>query len=493
MTQNAIIFQFFHWYSSNDGQWWNYCASQAEALASKGITHVYLPPAYKSALGVNEPGYAVYDHFDLGEFDQKGTVRTKYGTKEEYLKCIEALHQHSISVIADMVLNQKLGGDDPETFTAIEVNPDNRNEFISEPETVEAFTKFNFPGRNGQYSNFEWNFTTFSGIDNVKDGVKKIYSIQNEYGDKWEKVMDEEFGNYDLLMGSDIEYRNESVRGEMLEWGKWYVETTGVDGFRMDAVKHIPPEFIKVWLQYLRRELNNNFFAVSEYWKNDVNILLKYLEAVENATQLFDVPLHFNFRQASLQKNEYDLRKIFDGSLLQVKPELSVTFVENQDTQPGQSLESAVDFWFKPLAYAITLLREQGIPIVFYPSLYSAEYKVEKDGNEYDINLVTVQGLEQLLQVRKDLSYGFQIDYFDHPNVVGWVRHGIDEKPNSGCAVVMSNGDDGYKEMDMGKRNANKGFHDIMGNFSEDVGTDDNGFCKFLVKGSSVSVWVANE
>ena len=88
MTQNTIIFQFFHWYTNNDDQLWNYCASQAETLASKGVTHVYLPPAYKSAFGTAEPGYAVYDLFDLGEFDQKGTVRTKYGTKEEYLKCI---------------------------------------------------------------------------------------------------------------------------------------------------------------------------------------------------------------------------------------------------------------------------------------------------------------------------------------------------------------------------------------------------------------------
>ena len=493
MTQNITIFQFFHWYVSNDGQWWNYCASQAEALASKGITHVYFPPAYKSAFGGLEPGYAVYDLFDLGEFDQKGSVKTKYGTKEEYLKCIEVFHKNNIQIIADIVLNHKMGADETESFTAVLVNQDNRNEIISQPETIEAYTKFNFPGRKGKYSNFEWNFTTFSGVDGEKDGNKVIYKILNEYGDKWEDVMEKEFGNFDFLMGSDTEFRNEHVREELKRWGKWYIETTGVDGFRMDAVKHISPEFIKMWLQYVRQEFNKNFFAVSEYWKSDVNTLLKYLDVVENTTQLMDVPLHFNFHEASLKKRDYDLRKIFDGSLVQAKPELSVTFVANHDTQPLQALESTVDFWFKPLAYALILLREQGIPLIFYPGLYGAEYKGEKEGREIEINLVKVEAVEQFILVRKEIAYGNQVDYFDHANVIGWVRQGIDEKPDSGCAVVMSNGADGFKEMDMGKRNANKEFYDVTGKFSETISTDENGVATFLVKENSVSVWAAKK
>ena len=160
--------------------------------------------------------------------------------------------------------------------------------------------------------------------------------------------------------------------------------------------------------------------------------------------------------------------------------------------QPLQSLESTVDYWFKPLAYAIILLREQGIPLVFFPGLYGAEYKDQKDGNEIDINLVKVEAIEEMLLVRKDKAYGYQLDYFDFPNVVGWVRQGIDEKPNSGCAVVLSNGAEGYKEMDMGARNANKSYHDVTGHFADPVDTDENGKGTFLVKESSVSVWVSD-
>ncbi len=57
-------------------------------------------------------GYGVYDLYDLGEFDQKGTVRTKYGTRRAYQAAIRALRRADIQVLADVVLNHRLGADD---------------------------------------------------------------------------------------------------------------------------------------------------------------------------------------------------------------------------------------------------------------------------------------------------------------------------------------------------------------------------------------------
>ena len=66
-----------------------------------------MPPAFKGIGGIHDVGYGVYDIYDLGEFDQKGTIRTKYGTKDEYLDAIEALHQYGLQVYGDIVLNHK--------------------------------------------------------------------------------------------------------------------------------------------------------------------------------------------------------------------------------------------------------------------------------------------------------------------------------------------------------------------------------------------------
>lgn len=59
---------------------------------------MWLPPAYKAEKGAKDVGYGVYGTYDLGEFDQKGTVATKYGTRPEYEAAIEALHANGIQV-----------------------------------------------------------------------------------------------------------------------------------------------------------------------------------------------------------------------------------------------------------------------------------------------------------------------------------------------------------------------------------------------------------
>ena len=116
-----------------------------------------------------------YDLYDLGEFDQKGSVRTKYGTRQEYLEAIDAVHENGMQVIVDIVLNHKAGGDDFEKIKVIKVDPDDRRKVISEPMEIEAYTKFTFPGRNKKYSNFEWNYMCFTGVDYAHDTGEKGY------------------------------------------------------------------------------------------------------------------------------------------------------------------------------------------------------------------------------------------------------------------------------------------------------------------------------
>ena len=85
---NGVIMQYFEWYLETNQNLWNDISKNAEKLARIGITALWLPPAYKGTGGKDEVGYGVYDLYDLGEFDQKGTIKTKYGSKEEYINCI---------------------------------------------------------------------------------------------------------------------------------------------------------------------------------------------------------------------------------------------------------------------------------------------------------------------------------------------------------------------------------------------------------------------
>ena len=486
--QNQTLIQYFHWYYNEPDKLWVKAAKEALNLKQLGITTVWFPPANKGSNGGYSVGYESYDLYDLGEFDQKNSVETKYGSKDEYLAAIGALHEQEIGVLADIVFNHKAGGDELEKITVRKVNEENREEFISENMEIEAWTKFTFPGRNGKYSDFIWDHQCFSGVDWAEDTKETaIFSIQNEYGESWEKVPSNELGNYDYLMFNDIDYRNEAVKQELKDWGHWYYETTKIDGFRLDAVKHISSEFVNEWIDDMKATFNRDFFIVAENWNiEEVAELEEYIEITEGRTQLFDSLLHHNFYLASTAGKAYNLMTIFDNTLVQRNPMRAVTFVDNHDSQPLQALESYVDFWFRPLAYAIILLREGGIPCVFYTDVYGANY--EDEGKS--IELIGVEELYPLLEIRKEKAYGTQIDYLDHPNCIGWTRAGDEEHSNSGFAVLMSNGDEGFKEMEIGVEFSGKTFIDFLGNRAEQVTVNEEGKGEFFCNGGSVSVWV---
>ena len=167
-----------------------------------------------------------------------------------------------------------------------------------------------------------------------------------------------------------------------------------------------------------------------------------------------------------------------------------MTLPDPVDAQPMQALESTVDYWFKPLAYALILLREQGTPCIFYPAVYEAKYLDTHQEQEVYIELNRVQGVERMVEARARISYGVQRDYLDHPNVVGWTRQGNLENEYSGCAVLMSNGDMGTKWMSMGPENAGRRLVDLLGRQEETIQLDDNGEADFTVGPGAVAVWV---
>lgn len=485
---NGAMMQYFHWYTPADGTLWRQLAENASDLATAGFTAVWLPPAYKGVEGGNDVGYGVYDLFDLGEFDQKGSVRTKYGLRDEYLKAIKAAQKEKIQVYADIVLNHKMGADQPEEFNATPYDPQDRNQPSGEMEKIKSWTNFTFPGRKKKYSELEWHWWHFgSGDNNDLDQDKAaVYLFE---GKQFDENVDQEKGNFDYLMGCDIDINNPDVRKELFYWGEWLLDTTGIDGFRFDAVKHVKSTFFIEWLNHCRKHSNRNLFAVGEYWSRHIDALKRFIELTDGGIMLFDSGLQGNFADASKKGKDYDLQGIFDNTLIKEIPSLTVTLVGNHDTQALQELESVVESWFKPLAYAIILLRRDGYPCVFAADYYGAKYKdMGKDGNEYEIDMPGYRDIiDKFLEARKNYAFGDQYDYFDHPNCVGWTRTGNEEIPN-GIAALMSNGEEGIKYMETTSPNTT--YTDITEQINETVVTNGDGWGEFRCQAGSVSVWI---
>ena len=318
--------------------------------------------------------------------------------------------------------------------------------------------------------------------------MKAIWKV---HGADFEHNVDLEKGNYDYLMGCDLNINHPEVRAELKAWGEWTLDTVGVDGFRLDAIKHIASDFFIDWIGHMEQHAQRDLFVVGEYWSNKLESLSWYAANSGGLMSLFDAPLHYNFHAASTSGGQFDMQRLLNGSLMQTMPLLAVTLVDNHDTQPLQALESAVEPWFKPLAYAVILLRDQGYPCVFHADYYGAQYGDQRHGQEISITLASHRQLiDRFLLARSHCAYGAQYEYLDHFNCIGWTRLGTPSHPRA-MAVLMSDGDAGWKWMDVGK--AHTVFRDLSGHLQAAITTNADGWAQWHCLGGSVSVWVEQE
>ncbi|KAI5122309.1 hypothetical protein M0805_002385 [Coniferiporia weirii] len=515
--ENPLMIQFYTWESRGDGKmsWWKHFEQEIPYLKKLGVTHVWLPPLQKAATGKESVGYDVYDLWDLGEFDQKNTVATRWGTKEELLKACSVAKSSGIEIIIDVVINHRCGGDRSEKVTATPVEPKNRLVKKGSPREAETWTAFDFPGRGGKYSAMKWNYRHFSGVDwDARTKTSEILYIDGPGRNGWSKYVADELGNYDYLLGCDIDHRQPDVREDLCNWGSWILQVTEATGFRMDAMKHYDRRFLREFLERTRLSLNMpKLFVVSEFWSADVFLIEKYIRVLRGQTSFFDVPLHQNLHNASKQGPKYDLRRIMKNTLVERRPWDAVTFVDNHELsrcssaihEIGQSLESWVYAGFKLQAYALILLRTNGFPCIFYGDLYPNQ-------EWYDARVGAK--LELLISARKNFAYGQTTDYFHFRDCIGFVRSGDARYP--GCAVVLRSGAalDGDSPIDgadvdkdiekheeirmkvsIPSHQEQKGtsiqYRDLMGGISQTISVSLDGWGSFPCPEGAVAVWVA--
>ena len=174
---------------------------------------------------------------------------------------------------------------------------------------------------------------------------------------------------------------------------------------------------------------------------------------------------------------------LYQDTLSLTKPELAITFVDNHDTQPGQSLSSFIPPWFKPIAYSLILLRAVGTPCLFYGAYYGIPHT----------GVSPVCGIKKLVKIRQLYAYGEERMYFDDQNVVGFTRAGDQEHWDSGLAVLVTNFKGGKKRMEIGKNLAKMKMKDALLKNPNIVEIDDDGFGEFYVDDGSAAVWVTEK
>jgi len=462
-VRNKTYLQAFYW-EMNKGEYaekypeeanlWQLIAQRSAELAELGITGVWLPPANKADEPFDE-GYAAYELWDLGEFYQKGSIRTKYGTKAELELAIKELHNQDIMVFYDAVFNHRMGGDGKEEVALASGN------------NKELLTKFSLKGREQYYSKadeWQWNWQAFDGTD--------LIGPQLFAGKRWDTSVDKDF-----LMGLDLDYQNELVIDEMKEWGTWIINEMGFDGFRIDALKHIDTVFMSEWINHVQENSEKEVVFIGEAWfENNLGLML-FLRKVNNEhLSLFDFSLRRQF--SLLRDGSMNMETLGKAGLVNDPSygEKMIMFVDNHDTGRDVTEYTSPIFRRKCQAYTYIMCREQGIPMMYWKDFYISGIKDE---------------LEKILKARKYYAYGpaYEVDNNDS-DIYSYVRAGLEEIPGSGLVMLIAGGDNGKlitKEINACQ--ADQVYYDLTGNVGGLVETDKNGIGEFRVFNSEENGW----
>jgi alpha-amylase len=109
-AQNDVMMQGFNFYvpvdiANRNGTWWDNLAGKSQDIKEAGFTGIWTPPPSKALTGIEDVGYSISSHFDLGDYNQRGTIETRYGSRAELENMVRAMHARGIEVYADTILH----------------------------------------------------------------------------------------------------------------------------------------------------------------------------------------------------------------------------------------------------------------------------------------------------------------------------------------------------------------------------------------------------
>ncbi|MBI5727926.1 MAG: T9SS type A sorting domain-containing protein, partial [Ignavibacteriales bacterium] len=346
-SRSDVYLQGFYWNSLPGGVWYDSLAKLAPRLASAGFGGIWFPSPAKGAAGALSMGYDPYDHFDFGDYNQKGSVETRFGSRAELEAAIRAFHNVGMQVYADAVMNHMIGGEQKIPYTC--------KPYVSFPDS--AYLLFQYPNGSGRF----------------KKDASFFYpnSITCDVNPPYHGASDPLFA-FGEWLAKDLP----KVRDSLITWGHYLKQNLGFDGFRLDAVKAIDPAFMGPWLN----AVNGSNYAVSEYY-GDLGSIMYWHNQTQNVrggkTQMFDFPLRFTLQDmCNNTGGSFDMN-ILDGAGL-INAGMSgfdvCTWVENHDVD-RIGWDGSIDNGHTPIitnkemAYAYVIFSE-GRPSVFFKDYF---------------------------------------------------------------------------------------------------------------------------
>ncbi len=162
----------------------------------------------------------------------------------------------------------------------------------------------------------------------------------------------------------DLAQENPKVEQYLLEVGKFWAGT-GIDGFRLDAVRSIPQPFWKKFNEEMHKVAGPDFLLLGEYYHGDPTKLAPFQKDAD-MNSLVDYPVYYRIKESIAKGNS--MRELANGmqwaNSTYTNPGVMGVFPDNHDTQRFLTeADNDKDKLKLALAFCMTANR---IPTIFY-------------------------------------------------------------------------------------------------------------------------------
>ena len=289
-----------------------------------GITGIWLMPINPSP---SYHGYDVTDYYG---------INPQFGTQDDFRRFLAECHKRGIKVIVDLVLNHS-SSEHPFFKKALAGDPKYRDWYI------------------------------FVDAD-------KVPETRGPWGQHvWQKIGDQRFFGMFWSGMPDLNYRNPEVTAEAYKIADFWLKDLHVDGFRLDAVRHLiedgdlmndTPETL-AWLKGFEAQVKRtrpDAMVVGEVWTNS-EIVSGYVQ--QGALDLaFEFDLAGAIVDAAKTGTKAKLAYALDNAVASYPANQFATFTTNHDQDRVASALGG-DAARLRLAAAL-LLTAPGVPFLYY-------------------------------------------------------------------------------------------------------------------------------
>ena len=346
-----------------------------EYFKELGVTALWLTPVLENDSPDSPNGFSTYHGYATTDYYR---VDPRFGTNEDYRRLCDEAHQKGLKVVMDMIFNHS---------------------GFEHPWTKDMPTKdwLNLP----QWL-LESNGTSNAQGTSFLQTSYKLTPVKDPYASKVD--LQETVDGWFVPTMPDLNQRNQHLMTYLIQNSKWWIETIGIDGIRMDTYPYADAKGMSRWMKELDEEYPN-FNTVGETWVTEP----AYTAAWQKDSKLskdnsyLKTVMDFSFfEKLSQAKHEetdawwQGLNRLYNSFVydyLYEDPDHVMAFVDNHDTD--RFLGNGRDSLMLKQALAL-LMTVRRIPQLYY-------------GTE-----ILMNGTKEITDgyVRKDFPGGFPGD--DH-------------------------------------------------------------------------------